>query len=77
MPREHRHLGPPAAVAVRERPEAVLPDRLGLRPREARPAAELRQVAHLALSLVRLAFLRPCILMRGCKLSLDNVGRGR
>lgn len=47
VPREHRHLGPPAAVAVRERPEAVLPDRPGLRPREARPAAELRQVARL------------------------------
>ena len=53
------------------------PDRSCLRPREARPVAELRQVARLALSLVRLAFPRPCISMRGCKLSFDNVERGR
>lgn len=35
------------------------------------------QACSLALSLVRLAFPRPCISMRGCKLSLDNVRRGR
>ena len=44
---EHGGLGPPAAVAVGERPEAVPLDGPRLKPRRPRPLAEVGEVARL------------------------------